>query len=106
MSSIGYFVLLEAPTRKKELYPAEIVSRAVRSPLVEVRWYHGNVFPQKSHPGTFHVPVSICMEALFCDIGEAPNPVRLVNFRAWRKLTESADGKSPDSHSRARGRAL
>lgn len=71
-SSIGHFILWEAPHGKtKKLYPAEIISRSAQSPLVILRWYSGNQLPAKLKSKDFQVPVSACIKAFFCDIGQS-----------------------------------
>lgn len=73
--SLGSFVLLGDPTGSNKLYPAEIISRSSRSPVVNLRWYSGNLLPGGNCCADFQIPLSHCLDALFRDLRTSPQSV-------------------------------
>ena len=66
--SLGSYVLLENPAGSNKLYPAEIISRSSRGSTVNLRWYSGNLLHGGNYCADFHIPLSCCLDALFCDL--------------------------------------
>jgi hypothetical protein len=90
--SLGNFVFLEDFAGGNKLYPAEIISRSSDGPVVNLRWYSGNLSPGQGRRANFQLPLSVCMGALFSDSRSPSQPVRNLLPKISQNLID-VDGK-------------